>query len=691
MNLDAYHPRSFRMSVKENTSLPDDEERKILEYFDEIYSESRDAKENVKKMMEHSYMAFRSILSDFTYQNRSLSKWGLAVFVPYTFQTIAGLESQLTGKPPVYRLSPVRSPKDRTDAEFVSKISLAEYKRAQAPRAMADATQLALTFGTSFLRSYYRYDVRKKRFIKEFHAGTGKPTYEEREKTFYKGWSLDVDHPLSVYLPRIREHDSNKWPFYIVRDLVDVRKIEEYYDSHPELAYKDNHKKIKAGGDIHDDLAVYDKTDVMYRLPLTRYPGSARDLMGSVFPSHMSEKPSNPHMAERFRVYSEITDEWFVIVAGRVVEYHPNPLEDLKELPVAVLRDYEVKNTPWGIGEPELIRWLQFEGNAMHNLTLDSTKYSAAPVFAMMSAYLQDEDEFEVIPGKTIRLKQIPGLKAQDAIQAINTPEVKSSLFKMLDLNEGLIRQTTGAGSYVVGGNDAGGANSATDANNLRAASSARVYDRARRIEQNTLQEVVKHQLAYMGEFYDEEMVIRVSNDEFYRLLPGSSVDYGDEQHEELKSAAGKEGYTGVVFAGDLSKGYTASTEAESTLPITKSDKQTQAMQLLKLASETRRPFSAEELQANPALPQMYPQGAPVLDAVKVTKDLLLPTFSIVDNTEEFLWTPEGQGPDRERGVGRPPDPFKPMPTTEDVATTQLMSQAQPNNQGVNFLENPTL
>lgn len=684
---DFYKPENFDQSVAENAPRPDPEEEGILKYFDEIYGEAKAAKEPIKKIMENSYLAYKSILSDFTYSSRSVAKWGLAVFVPYTFQTIAGLEAQLTGKPPVYRLNPVRSPRDSRDAEFVTKISQAEYKRAQVNRAMADATQLALTFGTSFLRSHFRWDKKKKKFIKSIDL-KGVVTYEEREKEFYKGHAVDALHPLKVYLPRVREHDSKKWPYFIERDLVDVREVKTYYESHPELDYKGNYKLIKPGGDVHDDLEVYDRQDIMYRLPTTRYPGTAKDLTNQLFPTSKSEAMSaGRYIAERFRVYSEQTDEWFVIVGGRVVEYHPNPLEDLKELPIAVLRDYEVKNVPWGLGEPELIRWLQFEANALHNLALDSTKYSVAPVFAMMSAYLQDEDEFEIIPGKVIRLKNAPGLKASDAIQAINTPEVKGSIFKMLDINEQVTRQTTGAGSYVVGGNDQNAAGSATDANNLRAASSARVYDRARRIEQDTMNDVVKHQLAYMSQFYDEEMVVRVSNSEFYRLLPGSQDDFTNEQHAQIKQQAGTEGYSGVVFGGDLAKGYTASTEAESTLPITKSDKQAQAMQLLKVASEVRRPFTQEELQANPQLPQMYPQGAPVLDAIKVTRELLLPTFAIVDNADEFLWSPDGQGPDRQRDVGRPQDPFAPQPTSQDVTTTQLLSQAQPNNQFINSSE----
>lgn len=682
-----YQSKHFQTSTNENAPRPDSEEQKILTYFDEIWNEAKNAKEDVKKTMENSFLAYKSILSDFTYANRSIERWGLAVFVPYTFQTIAGLEAQLTGKPPVYRLNPIRSPKDRKDAEFITKISLAEYKRAEASRAMADATQMSLIFGTGFLRSHYKFDVRKKKFIKEIGLN-GKIKYEEKDKELYKGWAVDSVNPLKVYLPKVREHDSRKWPYYIERDLVDVRRVKAYYDAHPELAYHDNHKGIKAGGDLTDDMECYDKRDVMYRLPTSRYPGTSADVVGRVFPTGANEKVSNEHTVEYFRVFSEDTDEWFIICGGRVVEYHPNPLEDLKELPVAVLRDYEVKNEPWGIGEPELLRWMQFEANALHNLALDSTKYAVAPVFAMMSAYLQDEEDFEIIPGKVVRLKNVPGLSAGDAIQAINTPEVKGSIFKMLDMNETMIRQTTGAGSYVVGGNDQSAAGSATDANNLRAASSARVYDRARRIEQNTLNEVVRHQLAYMAEYYDEEMIFRVSDDEFYKLLPGDSDGYSDEQHQEIKQAASADGFDGVVFGGDLAKGYTASTEAESTLPITKSDKQAQAMQLLKVASEVRRPFTPEELQANPNLPAQYPQGAPVLDAIAVTEKLLLPTFSIVDNKDEFLWSPDGQGPDRKRGVGRPEDPFNEPPAAPyGGAQEQFLAQSQPMNQNINLLE----
>lgn len=668
------------------------EEKALLEKFDELWGEAHEAKQTQKMVLEQNFLAFRSIMSDYTYTQRDLGRWGLAVFVPFTFQTIAGIESQLNGRPPQYRIAPANVPSDSKTAEFVGKFSRAEFRRANAQRVIADATQTSLIFGTSFLRSKFRYDAWKKKFIADVDEATGKPRYEERLKTFYKGWSLEEDHPLQVYLPKTHAHDKNKWPFYIVRDLVDIREVKAYYDAHPELSYKGNHNRIQPGGDLTDDLACYYQQDILYRLPSVRYPGSAREVTNSLFPrTRVAAQLDGKHMVERFRVFFEAEDEWAVIVHGRVVEYHPNPLESTKELPVTVMRDYEIKHHPWGMGEPELIRWLQFEANSLHNLALDSSKYSVSPVFAMNGAYLQDEDEFEITPGKIIHLKNIPNLSVDNAIQALNLPEVKSSIFKMLDINEDVIRKTTGAGSFVVGG-DAVNPTSATESNNLKAAATTRIYDRARRLEQDTLCEVIRTQLSFMAEFYDEEMTVKVTDQEFYKFLPGSMGDYSEQEimrYEPVMDANGEQvaGFDGVIFGDDLAQGYDVYIEGESTLPITKADRRQEGLQLLKLAAEARRPFTQEEIAANPQLPALYPQGAPILDASLITTDIVLPGFTSVENTDRYLWkVGEAGGPDRTRGVGRPPDAFaEPAIPTEQA---MIQQQAQPADLGVNMMEN---
>lgn len=683
--------KSFRFTgdAAKNSSIGK-EEKELLAKYDQMWGEAKEAKQTQKAVMEQGYLAFRSIMSDFTYTQRDLSRWGLAVFVPFTFQTVAGIEAQLNGRPPQYRIAPANVPSDSKTAEFVGKFSRAEFRRSNAMKTFASATQTSLIFGTSFLRSTFRYDVRKKKFLVPDEAGT-EPKYREMDKTFYKGWSLREDHPLQVYLPSVHSHDKSDWPFYIVRDLVDVREVKAYYDAHPELSYKNNHKALQPGGDLTDDLACYYQQDILYRLPSVRYPGSVREVTNSVFPrSRITQQLGSEHLAERFRIYNEMDDEWAVVVHGRVVEYHPNPLESTKELPVTVMRDYEIKHHPWGMGEPELIRWLQFEANSLHNLALDSTKYSVSPVFAMNGAYLQDEDEFEISPGKIIHLKNIPNLSVANAIQTLNVPEVKGSIFRLLSVNEDVIRKTTGAGSFVVGG-DAVNPTSATESNNLKAAATTRIYDRARRIEQDTLCEVVKTQLAFMSDFYDEEMTVKVTDQEFYRFLPGSEEDYSQtdiQSYAPVMDGEGNQvaGFDGVIFGDDLAKGYDVYIEGESTLPITKADRRQEGLQLLKLAAEARRPFTEEELSKNPQLPQLYPQGAPILDASKITTDIVLPGFTSVENTDRYLWeVGQAAGPDRARGVGRPPDPFaEPQVATEDQMTR---SEAQPGNLGVNMME----
>lgn len=670
-------------------SSPEGEEKDFLNRFSDWYGRARENKEPVKKMMENSYMAYRGIMSDFAMSQRDVLRWGLAVFVPYTFQTCASIETQLLGRPPGYRLGAMRSPKDRQAAQFIEKISHAEFRRANVQRVVAQNTHISLIFGTAFYRTHFKFDKKTRKFLKNVEETLDgkKPIYEEKDHTFYKGVSVESIHPLKVYLPPVHEHDPQRWPYLIERDMVDVRKLKEFYDSHPELAYKDNYKFIKAGGDSRDDMEVYFKQDVLYRLPLTRYPGSRRDLVSATSPQTVNlVQQDTKHLVEVFRVYSNDSDEWAVIAHGRVVEYHPNPIEDTKEMPIVVARDYQVANSPWGIGEPEVIRWLQFEANALHNLGLDSTKYSVAPIFAMNSAYLDDEDEFEIVPGKIIHLKNIPGVTVDSAIKALNMPEVKGSIFRMLEENKTITRETTGIGSSVVGGNEPG-EGSATESNNLKQAASARIYDRARRIEQENLVDLVKQQISFMAQYYDEDMVVKVSDDEFFKFIPGEA--------KEAKAAdvvqAQVDGYAGVIYGEDLALGYDVYVEGESTLPISRQERRTEGMQLLKIASDVRRPPTAEELASDPNLPQKYPQGLPVLDADSIARNILLPTFTTVDRADEYIWSLDGQGPDRTRPPGRPADAFNAAASVGNPMVQPplggTMTQAQPLNQNINSTE----
>ncbi|HNI17504.1 MAG TPA: hypothetical protein PLS35_02270 [Nitrospira sp.] len=666
------------------------EEQEILKRKDEQFGASKAAKAPIKQMMEASHLSFNQILSDWAFAQRDIAKYGPAIYVPVTFQTVASIQAQLNGRPPRYRLSPQNTPQDREKANFVSKISQGEMKRAQAMVAISNSVQESLIFGTSFLRSVFRYDRRKMKFVKGVdRSEEGKsPVYEEREKVFYKGWVPQNDHPLCVYLPAVHEDDPSRWPFYIYRDLVDTRNVKAYYEAHPELAYKNVYKGLCAGGDLTDDLECLFKTDPMYDYySMQRYPGSTRDALGGRKAQPYAQLKSE-NLSERLTIYDQENDEWTVVVAGRVVEHHPNPLEDTKENPITVMRDYKVSRVPWGIGEPHLLRYLQWEANALHTLALDGTKFTTAGVFGVNSAYLKNPADLSVYPGKIFDMKNMPGLTMDQVVKSFSTGDVKGSVFKMLQVNDGLAGRVTGIGSAVIGGDPINPNVSATDSNNLKAAASTRIYERARAIEQETMVDLVKKQLSFMAEMYDEELTVKLTDQEFYKFMPGKEADAPLEKVAQFAN----DGFQGVVFADDIAAGFDVVVEGESTLPISRSERRTEAMQLMKIATESRRPPTSQELAKDPSLPQKYPQGVPVLDANAVAEDILLPTFTSVDNIDELMWSSDDEGtgaPDRGRGVGRPPDALNPDTMAPAKTEGQIATEGgpQPADMGVNQME----
>lgn len=502
-------------------------------------------------------------------------------------------------------------------------------------------------------------------------------------KEFYRGWKLYADHPLQVYLPAMHTSNSEELPFYILRELADVRKERAFYEAHPELAYHDNYKYLKAGGDLTDDLAVYWKEDPIYERS-SRYPGSRSDLYAPHANATETQKISKEFLVEKFRVFDVEKDLWYVIENNRVMECHPNPLSS-KKLPVVFMRDYKVVNSVWGIGEPQLIRYLQMEANALHTLALDGTKYATSGVFAVNDMYLKNPADMSVYPGKIFHLKNLPNMTIDNIIQSFNMPDVKGSVFRMMGVNDQLVGRTTGTGSAILGGDPGTSNPSATESNNLKAAATTRIYERARAIEQENLVDIIDLQINFMADFYDEPLISKISDERFIKFVPGDEKDY-DLAQKALDIA---DGHQVIVYSSDLEKGFDVVIEGESTLPISKRERREEGMQLLKIASETRRPPTAEEMAADPMIAQKYPQGLPILDAQLIAERIVMPAFTTVDNPEEFLWT-GSPTQDRQRGVGRPEDVLNPDSLNAASAPTvpgMDPGGPQPANLGVNAAE----
>ena len=74
-----------------------DEENAILQHIDEMWSEAKQAKESRKRILEDAYRQFRSIANAQITSTRDVERWGMAIFVPVTFQVVMGIQAQLTG------------------------------------------------------------------------------------------------------------------------------------------------------------------------------------------------------------------------------------------------------------------------------------------------------------------------------------------------------------------------------------------------------------------------------------------------------------------------------------------------------------------------------------------------------------------------------------------------------------------
>jgi hypothetical protein len=601
---------------------------------------------NVHPKMNYHYLQYKGILAiNQAYGKEYKENMGLQVNVPRTFMTVESIKPSLIG-----RSLDIDVDADTKAAEAYEKKAeytlKGEWRRSKSDWAKADSMTDALIFGTGWLISRFIDDEIEHTYERE--NGDKIETVSEM-MTRYKGMKAFRLDPYHVFPDRNATTDmpyeSGSWQRCWVYSLWDYDVWQGVCD---EMGY--NKEGMKKGGILQDFGAVRRTIDTLYTDIIS--PINTRQDNNQLVTPGQESAVEDLDTTNMIMVVECFEEERYSVFSGE--DWTQNTMEDGvsrdHRIPVHVLRDYTVPGEFDGIGEPEVIRWQQFEENKIHNLSYMQVLTSTIQRYAVVEELLKDPTEARASnPFKPIRLKYRPGIAINQVIQPMNQGKGTQYPQQFLQDVKNIGQSATGITDFFIGANEAT-TDTATEANRLANATSERIRQKIYEMEERDLTRVLQYWLVNIPYLYDDDLDLKIHGEDdkfFVKFLPMDSsndddvsliAEYSTELGLPLVSPEGEKvdtltqlfkngGYEDVVFIDEITNQFNITIKTASA----EGDK-------IKTISELRQVLT--ELSAinqhniSVGLP-------PEFKVAELGRDLLKEFDDIIKNADDYIYTDE--------------------------------------------------
>ncbi len=606
-------------------------------FRDEFFKDVQ-AAEIRHRMMNYHYLQYKGILYlNRVYGQEYLKTIGLQVNVPRTFMTIESIRPQLIDKQLDIGVQSWNKKSQPYQAKARDML-LGEWSRSKAKWVKADAQTDALTFGTGYAISKYVDDTIDTDIL-DGYDDDGKPLTVPGKLTRYQGMKLVYLNPYTVFRDRnATTHEpgnSGSWGHCYVYSIWD-------FDAWKEKCEKEGFdtEGMEKGGYLREFDEVRRKIDTIYAYSEFRN----RDDNGQIVTSTDGELHS-PDWGNSIMVVERFEEQSYSICSGAnwTVNYKNKNNDPDKIIPIHVFKDYSVPGEFEGIGEPEVLRWQQYQENKVHNLGYLQVLQSAVQRFGVVKELLVDPTEAKMNnPLKPIYLKYVPNASINNAIQPLNQgkgtqyprdflSEIKSIGQSATGITDGMI----GASKMIT--------DTATEASILQNASLARINRKIHEMEDRDLIPALEHWLCCIAYYYSDELDLLITDGEDYyaKFIPFTR-DYNDNAKIVAEYAAKegmlegtttveevylKKGYKNVVFVSDIINNFkisikTATSEADQ--------------------KEIIREFREVILDMDTANKVLMEMGQPArYDTAELRKDLLRQFPKIIENPDNYILEPQ--------------------------------------------------
>lgn len=656
---------------------PTPEEIKTLTMLEQRLGESKRAKQKKHDIWNYSYLQYRSVnfysmlYGGFpTYWNQ----WGTGVFIPRTFETIESMKVQMLSRDPDFTVMDT-TPSQSEYSRNMNNLAHSEWRRSKTQEEVCETVHDALIYGAGIVRTDLINDKKSEHTLSWQSDGTIKYALEVVQKYFGVG-ARRVD-PYDFYPnPSIEGHKMMKLGWGFERSVTDAWELREHYRFLAEqgaIGVTDAWQYLKPGGDLTNYKYLRQEVDGLYvHRNDQRYPGNINDLVGR---SNALHTVSTTDLTKgKVEVWEYWENDRFVVIAnGLILRDSPNPYPH-KQLPYLKFNAIDM-NEFWGMGIPEVIRWLQTAENILYDQGLNNIIMTVHKMFAVNARYLEDEGELVARPFGIIHMKQIPGVKIGDAIMPIEYSHQMGNYFEFMRLNDQNIQTVTGVTPFMTGGTTKETKYERKGvADRVAFAGSSRVREISRHMETSLVAGIVEQYIAVMQFYYQnaqafdkEGLPIEVYQpglSSFVKFIPRSK---GDITESDVAGAQ-QEGYTGVIAQDEIQGRFRVVVEGGSSLALDPEDRANLKLEFAKFAQTAVETVQGMGVDPKTGQPAPITSQRPVFDIRKIGKDVAKEVFQISNPDDYMMSTGAPNATPPANGLNPPPE----------ETPEELLANAQP-------------
>lgn len=368
--------------------LDEDEQRQALDTFVRAFKTSRDWLSDRREKWSEYYQLYRSYSP--YYENRPT--WQSSFFIPKIFEAVETIHprmlSALFAVPPLWTANPAKPDMEEAARQWEYFLDTRQRQMGMY-LSMYEITKELLIYGTAWAKVFYQAD------------------------DFYEGSMVMPGDVFDIFPDPMASRVESKFRTRSMRYIIqrDVTHI----DYLRELAAQKLYDKKKVDSIKRDGgYAYFSPQDRMQSVGIG---GSTNDLAAGDLTKDIHE------VQEYWGRYTLLSDdgeepEVFNVVATYVdrntlVRFEENPYvmplagQDYwyAVKPYVMFRDVVLPNEAYGVGEPEILRYLQLELNDRRNQIGDAIQLAISPVYQFQTGTLVDSDIITFTPGSMIETR----------------------------------------------------------------------------------------------------------------------------------------------------------------------------------------------------------------------------------------------------------------------------------------------
>lgn len=636
----------------------------------EEFNKDLEARRNYHKKMNFHYLMYKGIsLLNKTYSREVLESLGLQIHVPRTFMTIESIRPDLDR--PIDITCRWRNRTERKGAEKTQQMLKGEWARSKADTQKAKSEFDALIYGSGYLLNFFDIDEYEEEVFDSFDE-EGRPVYIKGINKQYEGMKVGWLDPFYVipdrraktYEPGTHTSPQRIW----VPSIWDF----DSFKAHAKRKDYKNIDEIQKGGFLEELDSIRKTIDALYVQEMGRY--KTRDSNGAL----ITQQPENVDRTSidenAIGIITEYTPTHIHIYAGEnwtLVHSAPHQMPK-REIPIYAVKDYDVPGELEGIGEAEVLRWQQYEENKIHNLMYLQVILNTVKRYGIVEELLQDPTEARSTnPLKWIRMKYMPGVSINDAIQELNQTSSSEVPLGVLGEVKTIGQMATGQAEYSVGGSE-GDAGTLGEAEMMNTAGNKRIRQKIQQMEERAITPILESWQSAIPRLYTDELDFLINdgtnNDVKFlpfdrkmntnaKLVAEYSVREGATSATTLEEVFESVGYSDVVFVSDLVGKYDIIIKTSLAF-MDKENMIRQYQGAIAIAmAENERKIAVGQ--------------PPEWDTSKLTEELLRQFDDIIEDVEEYrLEQPQQQLPQQPQGQPPTPgQPAQPMPEQPNIET----------------------